>query len=175
MKKTPEAPFLAMEVLAIMTVGTGGSFLFKKVATCRLPNISRWSSTHKHVNSTSEVQWAMRKKNEKEEKRRSLEHYMFRMRHFHKVNPFQINHVLGPIGLDAGCRCLRSTVCSCTETDSWVTGLGVSDVQGNMPAVFVEMNCESSFSPLEKKWTWATYGLFQILSVPPEGIRSTIS
>ena len=34
---------------------------------------------------------------------------------------------------------------SCTEVESGVTGLGVSDVQGNMQAGSIEVNCQSAF------------------------------
>ena len=34
---------------------------------------------------------------------------------------------------------------SCTEVESGVTGLGVSDVQGNMQAGLIEVSCESAF------------------------------
>jgi hypothetical protein len=33
----------------------------------------------------------------------------------------------------------------CTEVDSGVTGLGVFDVQGNMQAGSIEVNCQSAF------------------------------
>ena len=65
----------------------------------------------------------------------------------------------------------------CTEVDSRVTELGVSDVQGNMQAGFIEVNCESAFF----LFTVGDDGHQQhgpfpgILFVPPEVIIITIA
>ena len=65
----------------------------------------------------------------------------------------------------------------CTEVDSRVTGLGISDVQGNMQAGFIELNCESAFFLFTiGDDGHQSLGFFsRILSVQPEGLISTIT
>ena len=65
----------------------------------------------------------------------------------------------------------------CTEVDSGVTGLGVSDVQGNMQAGLIEVSCESAFFLVTiREDGHQCLGAFsRMLSVPPEILRITIT
>ena len=71
----------------------------------------------------------------------------------------------------------RALCAHCTEVDSRVTGLGVSDVQGNMQALFIEVNCESAFFLFTVgEYGHQKHGTFPgILFVPPEVIIITIT
>ena len=64
-----------------------------------------------------------------------------------------------------------------TEVESRVTRLGVSDMQGTMKAGFIEVNCESAFFLVAiRECGYQCLGAFpRMLSVPPEGLRSTIT
>ena len=65
----------------------------------------------------------------------------------------------------------------CTEVESRVTGMGVSDVQGSMQAGFIEVNCESAFFLFTiGKDRHQHLGAFpRVLSVPPEVVNITIT
>ena len=65
----------------------------------------------------------------------------------------------------------------CTEVDSRVTGLWVSDVQGNMQAGSIEVSCESAFFlfPIGEDRCQQFKAFPRMLSVPPEVVRSTIT
>ena len=65
----------------------------------------------------------------------------------------------------------------CTEVNSRVTGLGVSDVQGNMQAGSFEVNCQSSFFLVAiRECGYQCFGAFpRMLLVPPDGLQSTIT
>ena len=65
----------------------------------------------------------------------------------------------------------------CTEVESRVTGLGVSDVQGSMQAGFIEVNCESAFFlfTIREDGHQHLKAFPRMLSVPPEVVRRTIT
>ena len=65
----------------------------------------------------------------------------------------------------------------CTEVESRVTRMGVSDVQENMQAGFIEVSCESAFFLVtigeDERQCLGSFP--RMLSVPPEILRITIT
>ena len=70
------------------------------------------------------------------------------------------------------------TLCAhCTEVESRVTGLGVSNVQGNMQAGLIDVNSESAFFlfTIGEDGYQCLGAVSRMLSVPPEVVNSTIT